>query len=82
MVKFEWTDKVLSAINSSTEWSDDVRERVSQILRDFRVAQNSTSTNKRQIDAIALLREWVDDPGGKVCNDLYERSVAFLSQQH
>ena len=47
MVKFEWTNKVLSAINVSTEWSDDVRGRVSQILSEFNEAQNSTSSNKQ-----------------------------------
>ena len=47
MVKFEWTNKVLSAINVSTEWSDDVRGRVSQILSEFNEAQNSTSSNKK-----------------------------------
>lgn len=45
MVKFEWTDKVLAAISCDTEWTDDTRERVSQILKEFNVAQNSTSNN-------------------------------------
>lgn len=46
-------------------------------------AENSPASPVQQLNyAIALLREWVDDPGGKVCNDLYQRSRDWLAQQH
>ena len=54
MVKFEWTDKVLSAINSSTTWGDDTRERVFQILSEFKEAQNSTCNQQTKVLISAL----------------------------
>lgn len=43
----------------------------------------SPNTAVQQLNyAIALLREWVDDPGGKVCDNLYQRSREWLEQQH
>ena len=54
MVKFQWTNKVLSAISVSTEWSDDVRERITKILREFAEVQNSTCNQQTKILISAL----------------------------